>query len=107
MEQMREGECSADFPRRLVHWFLPQTVAKHRCRAGSIPMADFLALVVEVQVVNDCVGVKPKYPFHSDRVDILQKSVAAISHDRVECVDDGWPNHAIVVRHARRATSSQ
>src|ERR1041384_6555229 len=59
-KDVRQHERRRYLPRWLIHRPLPQAVAILGCRAESIPTADLLALVVELEGVDHCFRVQPQ-----------------------------------------------
>ena len=100
-EHARRDEGRAELPARLIHWRLPQSIAEPGRFANSIPAADLLTLVVELEVVDDGFRVEPeKRPDHG-RIVVRDEPVSMHRGDAGERRQRLRIDRPVVVRKPR------
>jgi len=75
-EHARRDESRAELPGRLIHGRLPQPIAELGSFANSIPAANLLTLVVELEVVDDGFGVESEEGPDDGRIVVRDEPVS-------------------------------
>ena len=90
-QNARHPKRAAELPCRLIHGNVPQPVAELRSRAEATPGSNLLSFVVDLQIVDDGVGVETQHIGDKSGIAPHQQRMAGTARRAIqgfECVVD-------------------